>query len=112
MNAISRPLQPKRRLRRDDDARTDDAGISPERDRKPVRFLAGCPLQPKPVDPKRHHLQGLQGSIGVRNGCEVHQHQVRAEASVADDTFVVVDEVATAVEDQLAAVNFDRLRMV
>src|SRR5688572_24113025 len=60
---------------------------------------------------KRDELEFHElAALGVELG-KVHHPEIGAELFVARNPLVVVDEVAAAVEDQLAAADLDALRM-
>ena len=62
------------------------------------------------ADAERHHVEARQLAGSRRStSTEVHEHEIAAIGLVVLDALVVVEEVAAAVEDRLAAIDLDRL---
>jgi hypothetical protein len=57
-------------------------------------------------------LQPVQRSAGSIQRGKVHQAEIAPILLVAADAFVVVEQVAAAVQDQPAAVDLDRSQVV
>ena len=76
----------------------------------PCRCVRRHQLQPAQLH--GHDLHLLQLAAGPRQLHEVQAHRARVQAPHGGDALVVVDEVAAAVEDEAAAVDLDRPRMV
>jgi hypothetical protein len=79
---------------------------------EPLPVGGGGLVQPHLAGLHRGHPQrGELAGAGVK-GREVEQAQVGPAGLVAGDALVVIDAVAAAVQDELAAVHLDRARVV
>lgn len=73
-------------------------------------MLAWC-FQAQVAQAHRRQLQAAQATLVVEFG-EVQQSQFAAKAFVALDAFVVVDQIAAAVEDQPPVMDLEALGVV
>lgn len=69
------------------------------------------PHQLQAPQPQRHDLQAEQLAV-TREAREPQADRGRVARSLAADALVVVDQVAAAVDDELAAPDLGRARMV
>src|SRR6185436_8167709 len=91
------------------EARVEWAAFTIEHLPQPCDIRRGWPVQPEIPDLERDQPEaGQLSGLRVERG-EIHEDQVVAIFFMTRDAFVIVDEVATAIEDQLASVDLDRL---
>ncbi len=79
---------------------------------QPVCVFMRRAVQPEISDLQRRHLELDQPSVRRVYARKIHQHQIVPEFLVSLDAFVIVQEIAAAIEDRLFLVDFDPLRMV
>jgi chaperonin GroEL len=80
--------------------------------RQPSRIAMRGAVQPEIADLIWDHIEPRERPRRQFKGWEIGQHEIVAEHLVAGDPFVVVQEVAAAIEDGPAPMDFDGLRMM
>src|SRR5439155_7755374 len=78
---------------------------------EPLCFLAVCMAKPEPGDPERQQFDPRAAAVGLLRKT-IGEDQVRTEGLLPADPFIVVEEVATTVQDRPIAVELNGLRMV
>ena len=90
-----------------------EAGAFPvENGAEPTRIGRRGALHAKMLHPGRDELEPQEPPAPGLQLWQVHEPELAPELLVAADAFVVVDEIAAAVEDEPVPVDFDRLRMM
>jgi len=89
-------------------------GLAVEHLGAPGGIVVAAALQTHRPDANGDDVEPLELPITCADTSEVHEREIVSEPEllVAADAFVVIDQVAAAVEDELAAIDLDCLRVV
>ena len=110
--AASAPAKREATVRHGLDARAEPCAFAVECLLEPAGLVPGSLVQAEASDPKRCHLEAHELAASRVEGCKVQEHELGAVLRLASDAFVVVQEIAAAVEDGPAAVDLDALRVM
>jgi len=88
------------------------SGLAIDRVSEPSSLFRRSTIGLEVLDPHRRHAQVGQSAADRIDSWEIHQREVAPELALVGDTFVVVEEVAAPVENQLPFEYLYRADMV
>ena len=106
---LSLPLEPQHVIRAKPNACSQWLAFAIQRARKPFRIGTRRAIEAHVADLEWNHLEADERAVIDPDRREVHQYEIITEFLVSGYPFVIVNEVAAAIENELAAMDFDPL---